>query len=119
MLFIEFFSWWYTRGYARLATTLQSSLRAIWYIFSIPILLKTLFAPWKRIQTEAGKGLQNIFRAMLDNIVSRAVGFTIRLFTIIAALICIIVMIVVGMIMLIVWPFLPFSIPVLIIMGLI
>ncbi len=118
MLLIEFFSWWYSAGYARLATTLQTRLRAIWNIFSIPILLRTLFAPWKKIETEAGKGIQNFFQAMVDNLVSRAVGFTIRLFTVIAGMVCLIIGLTVSVLVLIAWPFLPFSVPVLIVWGL-
>ncbi len=109
MLIIEFFSWWYTRGFARLASTLQARLKAIWYMFSIPILLKTLFAPWKRIQTDSGKGIQNFFRAIVDNLVSRFVGFTIRLFTIVAGLVSMVAMLVVSLVILIIWPFLPFG----------
>ncbi len=117
MLIIEFFSWWYTRGFARLASTLQVRLRAIWNIFSIPILLKTLFSPWKRIQTTPGKGLQSFFSALVDNTVSRMIGLVIRIFTIFTGLLAMALMLVVGLVLLIAWPFLPFSIPVLIIVG--
>jgi hypothetical protein len=107
MLLVEFFSWWYTRGFLELARKLGKTLRGIWQTFSVPLLLKTLFAPWKRITTEAGKSLQEHSRAWIDNAVSRLVGFTIRIFVIIAALASIVVVGLIGVCLIIAWPFVP------------
>lgn len=51
------------------------------YFFSISALLKTLFAPWKRIESEkkeAGFSLSDWYDRVSLNVVSRAVGFFIR-----------------------------------------
>ncbi len=51
------------------------------YFFSISSLIKTLFAPWKRIESEkkeAGFSLSDWYDRVSLNVVSRAVGFVIR-----------------------------------------
>ncbi len=107
MLFVEFFTWWYSRGLVEFAGKLGRLLRRIWQTFSVPLLLKTLFAPWKRITTESGKSLQEHTRAWGDNAISRLVGFTVRVFVIFAALVSLIVVSAVGLILLIAWPLVP------------
>lgn len=118
MLFMEFFSWWYTSGWGKFSKSTRNRIIEVWNIFSIPILLRTMFAPWKRIQTNPGKSLQSHMQALLDNIISRFVGFSIRILTIIAGLVCIFLMCIFYVAAVVAWPFLPVSIPFLVIWGL-
>lgn len=72
------------------------ALKALWHLwrnflwftihfFSIPLLLRSLFAPWKRMTEPAGKGWD--FEAIAGSIVigffSRLVGATLRLILIV------------------------------------
>lgn len=107
MLFVEFFAWWYSKGFVEITRRVGRVLSRIWGFFSIPMLLRTLFAPWKRITTEAGKSLQEHTRAWADNAISRLVGFTIRIFVIIAAFVSLTVVAVLGICFIIAWPFVP------------
>jgi hypothetical protein len=107
MLVVEFFTWWYGRGFIELFKRFGSLLSSVWQRFSVLILLKTLFAPWRRITTEGGRSIQERSRALVDNLVSRLVGFTIRFFVIIAALISELLLGVIGLVVLIVWPLAP------------
>lgn len=82
-------------------------MSSVWQRFSVSILLKTLFAPWRRITTEGGRSMQEQSRALLDNVISRLVGFTIRFFVIIAALVTMVVLVVFGAVFVIGWPLAP------------
>lgn len=107
MLIVEFFTWWYGRGFVELFKRFGGLMSSVWQRFSVAILLKTLFAPWRRITTEGGRSMQEQSRALVDNLVSRLVGFTIRFFVIIAALITMTLLIVVGVVFIIGWPLAP------------
>jgi len=87
--------------------------------FSVSQLLRTLFSPWRRIITPPGAGLSAKFRAWGDNIVSRAVGFVVRVLVLLAALVAVLFVGILTLGELIVWPFLPFAVPVLTVKGLI
>lgn len=83
-----------------------------WYEhFSIPILLKTLFSPWRQIvavQNPNG-GIQAIFGGAIDNVISRFVGFWVRISVMIAGLVVIIFVVLVNIVIFILWPLLPLA----------
>ncbi len=107
MLIVEFFTWWYGRGFVELFKRFGGLLSSVWQRFSVSILLKTLFAPWRRITTEGGRSMQEQSRALVDNLVSRLVGFTIRFFVIIAALVSMLLLVIIGLVIIIGWPLAP------------
>jgi hypothetical protein len=119
MLALSFFSWWYGRGWRQVATSFGSRIRGIADAFSVSQLSRTLFSPWRRIITPPGAGLSAKFKAWGDNIVSRAVGFVVRLLVLIAALIAVVLVGALTLGELIAWPFLPIAVPILIVKGLI
>jgi hypothetical protein len=86
--------------------------------FSLKILLRTLFAPWKRIITAPGAGLDAKLQAMGDNLVSRFVGFTVRFVVLLTAAIAFVAFCLVGLAELIVWPLVPLAGVALIVKGL-
>jgi hypothetical protein len=118
-MFIAFFSWWYGKGWQQVVSSFGSRIRSVVYLFSVTQLLKTLFAPWKRIMTRPGRSIEARLRAASDNIFSRAVGFVVRIFVLLAALLCIIAVTLFCVIEIIVWPLLPIAIPGFIIAGLV
>jgi hypothetical protein len=86
-------------------------------MFSVPILLRTLFSPWKRIITYPGSSIDAKIRAFGDNLVSRFVGFTVRLFVLFTAAIMLCVVSAVACIELVVWPLLPILVVVTLVKG--
>ena len=118
MLFAEFFTWWYSRGFIELFMRLRRSIVGIWSKLSVTILLKTLFEPWRRIVSESGGSIRDKSRALVDNAVSRMVGFVIRISVIIAALVVIILICLVGALLLVLWPAAPLLVPLTLILGL-
>ena len=86
--------------------------------FSISTLLRTLFAPWRRIVSYPGASLDDKLRAMLDNLVSRGVGFVVRLFVLLAVAVLAVVIIIVDVVQIVAWPLVPLLIIGGVVMGL-
>lgn len=107
MLALEFFTWWYGRGWSTLARNAQRRLVRTAHLFSLPILIRTLFAPWRRIMTFPGAGLDAHVRAATDNLVSRCIGFVVRICVLFSALIILIIVFIAALIQLLLWPLLP------------
>ena len=107
MLF-SFFVWWYGPGWVGAMQDVRRRTEGVSHSFSVAILLKTLFAPWRRITSTPGAGIDAKFRAMIDNLVSRAVGFFVRLIVLITALLLSGLTAVFFTLIMIVWPLLPF-----------
>lgn len=109
MLFIGFFKWWYGAGWLDAAGRLKDGLQRLYLTFSVPMLLKSLFKPWRQIiapkDPNAQIGLK--VRGAVDNLISRFIGFWVRLLTILTALGLSIVIASAGLVMLVVWPLLP------------
>lgn len=77
--------------------------------FSVGILLRTLFLPWRRIISYPGAGLDAKLRAILDNLISRCVGFVVRSFVLLAVAILAIFATAIGLIQIVVWPLIPLT----------
>jgi hypothetical protein len=110
MLFLEFFKWWYGVGWQKAIRGAFGLIKKVELSFSISVLLKTLFAPWKRIITPPGRALEDKLSAMLDNLVSRTVGFFVRIFSLITAVILMAAATIVGISIAVCWPLIPFLI---------
>lgn len=88
---------------------IRSSLVAIDDFFSIPILAKTLFAPFRQISVgEKGNDIGSKFRAWGDRTISRIIGAFVRFFMIILGLIVIIFVLIISSLKLALWPLVPF-----------
>lgn len=107
---MEFLVWHYGQG---LNQYLQRWLYAIaWIIhfFSLPILLKTLFSPWKRlIDTDDSPGLnfQKIFRQLSFNLVSRGIGAVVRLVLFLFGILLLLPATIIGLVGCICWIVIP------------
>jgi hypothetical protein len=106
-MFFEFFTWWYGRGWIGIWRYIWKSILSVEKQFSLFILLNTLFAPWKRIVSIPGRSIDERFKALIDNLFSRTIGFIVRLFTLVVAVILIIVVGMICLILAIAWPFVP------------
>ncbi|HEY1835686.1 MAG TPA: hypothetical protein VGG13_02595 [Candidatus Saccharimonadales bacterium] len=118
MLALEFFAWWYGQGWRGLAKNMRRRVHMTAQMFSAPILLKTLFAPWRRIVTTPGAGIDAKMRAIGDNMVSRAVGFTVRVLVLLSAGIMLLIVGIVAIVELVAWPLLPAIAVLLLVKGL-
>jgi hypothetical protein len=111
MLAVSFFTWWYGLGWSQIIKSFDKQVRGVLELYSVGQLLRTLFSPWRRIISYPGASLADKWRAYLDNLFSRVIGFIVRLFVLLAAFISIIVVIIIYVIEVIAWPLLPLAIP--------
>ena len=100
-------TWWYGAGWLKTIADLRRRLNKTVQLFSVAVILRTLFAPWRRIITPPGQSLDTRFRSFIDNTVSRFVGLTVRLITLIVTLILLTAIAITGLLEIIVWPLLP------------
>jgi hypothetical protein len=117
MLAFEFFRWWYGQGWQLQLRNMERRLTRTSHLFSVPSLLRTLFAPWRRIVTYPGAGLEAHMRAATDNFVSRMVGFVVRLMVLFAAGVILTLLLIVSLVEVGAWPFLPLLVPAVLIKG--
>jgi len=118
MFMFGIFTWWYGAGWIGTMRSARRRMSDLAATFSLGILLRTLFAPWRRVVTYPGAGLDARFRAMGDNLISRCVGFTVRFFVLLAAGVAFVVLATASMLEFVVWPLIPIAAIVLIIKGL-
>ena len=107
MLF-EFFAWWYGPGWVRAWRDSLIWTKKVQRTFSVDVLLKTLFSPWKRIVSLPGRSLDEKFRAAIDNLVSRVIGFFVRIIILFAASVMIFGTLLAGITLAALWPLIPF-----------
>jgi hypothetical protein len=106
-MIFEMLRWWYVTGWLQAAHRIGSWTVSVEHMFSLSLLLRTLFAPWRRIMTPKGRGLDAHLHAAVDNLVSRCVGFVIRLGVLLAAAVAMLIAVVMSVVMVVVWPVLP------------
>jgi hypothetical protein len=106
-MIFELFQWWYGAGLKKTAKNTAELTIRISRTFSVPILLRTLFSPWRKISSLGAKTLEDKVRASVDNLVSRFVGFTTRFLVLIAATLMMGLVAVSGILLTIIWPFTP------------
>lgn len=117
MLALELFTWWYGQGWIHLAKNARKRIIGTSNMFSVPILIRTLFAPWKRIITYPGASIDAKIRAFGDNMVSRAVGFTVRLLVLFTAAIMLIFVSIAAVAEISTWPLVPIAALIMLVKG--
>ena len=117
-LLILYFSWWYGYLPRRLFLALKASVLTLLDIFSVRVLFKTLFAPWKRdsISTD-GLSLQQKFQVWVLNMTSRFVGFMVKTFVLITFIIVFLATVIIFASLFCLWIAFPLAIIALIIIG--
>jgi hypothetical protein len=101
-------SWWYGPGWRERVTAMRENLASTMDYFSIGLLLKTLFSPFRQISAGQVRGpLAVQMRAFFDRLISRCIGAMIRITIMIVGLVAILFSAVVGVIGLVLWAFIP------------
>ncbi len=107
MFIAAFFSWWYGKGWEQVALSFGRRTKSVANAFSINQLVRTLFAPWRRIISYPGASLGDKMRAWADNLFSRTIGLIVRLIVIFFASLIIVFVGLLTIIEMAIWPLLP------------
>ncbi len=99
--------WHYTTAWADLARLYSNFAWFLFHFFSIPILLRTLLSPWKRLHESRKGGEGGALGAFLLNSITRIVGAVIRLITIAAGVFSLALLTVFFVAFLFAWLFMP------------
>lgn len=108
---MDFLAWHYTQGVEYYIKSVEATVKWFLHYFSIPLLLKTLFSPWKRMVTvdkSPGFNLQKRLEAFSFNMVSIVIGFIARLVLIISGIVFIFVAVMGGVVGFVFWLLIPF-----------
>jgi hypothetical protein len=107
IMFLELVAWWYVQGWLEAWRTARHWIANVQRAFSTAVLLRSLFSPWKQIVTFADNSINQKLQALIDNLLSRAVGFTVRLSALLAAAVLTVLAALAGLLLIIAWPLLP------------
>ena len=108
MVIFSLFSWWYTTGWLTLVRKSGVRIKALLKFFSVPMLLGSLFAPFRQISAGRVEGPLSVqLSAFGDRLFSRFIGAIVRSFLILAGLVSVVVLGVCCVVAVLVWPLLP------------
>jgi hypothetical protein len=106
---VSYFTWHYGRAFAEIWNTCTNYIWAVWHFFSVPLLFKTFFSPWRKLDVGYGRGLdiENFIGPFIVNSLMRLVGMILRAVIICIGLLGIVVVFLFGIAVTVVWIFLP------------
>jgi hypothetical protein len=108
MFIVGILSWWYGPGWRERVLIMRENVDSTMDYFSIGLLLKTLFSPFRQISAGKVSGpLAVQMRAFFDRLISRVIGGMIRSVMVVVGIVAIIVTGLIGCIGLIAWAFVP------------
>ena len=109
MLVADFLLWWYTRGWHLFTRALFEKLRSMADFFSMSLLLRTLFAPFKQISTaDVTRGGPAAYLAnFFDKLLSRVIGMFVRLFILMFGSIVLTLETIFSVLFIAIWPVVP------------
>jgi hypothetical protein len=99
--------WWYSGGLIRLVRWISALFGWTSNYFSVGRVFKTFFSPWKRLVETRQPGIDGLKDWFLDNLISRLVGFFMRLTIIIVYLLTMVSLAVFAVLALGLWVGLP------------
>ena len=104
-LIISYFIWHYSLALVGLFSLSRRLFLFVVDFFSVPILISSLFSPWRRMseKRKSGFNLGNIFSVLVVNTLMRLVGFVLRGIVLIFGVIVIIVSIIMSITAFVVW----------------
>jgi len=118
MLPIALFSWWYTTAWKDIAHSIDTRFRGALNFFSVGLLARTLFDPYRQIAAVKGRGMSvdALFHAWIDRSFSRMVGAVLRSIFIFTGLLSAFFIVVLGILQMIIWPLIP-ALPLVALLG--
>jgi len=106
-MIFELLSWWYGPGWVQAIKRIYKWAHDISLALSAGQLIRSLFEPWRRIVSTGGRSLDVKIKNFLDNLVSRAVGASVRILVLITAGAAMVAAVIFGLFVAVVWPLTP------------
>jgi len=115
----EYFAWHYSEALLDVVRIWKNILRFLYEFFSISLLLRTLFTPWKRLGEERRKKFDfgDMLGVFIVNTIMRIIGTAMRAVLIIFGIIAIALCLIAGVLVLFLWIFAPLIIVILLAVG--
>lgn len=108
MLIVGLLSWWYGAGWWQRIVAVKERIAGLYDYFSIDLLLKTLFAPFRQISAGGVRGPLSVqLQAWFDRLISRIIGAVVRIGVIVIGSLALLLGAFVGLMMIIIWPLIP------------
>jgi len=109
-IIFSWFSWYFYDTLKFILKVWKNYLTFNLNYFSVPLLLKTLFSPWRQYKWSYGRGfdIQRYLEAFFSNLISRFLGAFVRIIFILIGLTIEIFIIFIGIIVFLGWLVLPF-----------
>lgn len=117
----DYLRWHYTLAWRDLILISRNFLWFSYHFFSLPVLVRTLFAPWRRLNEAypVGFDLGGFLSALFINMLMRLIGFWLRTIMIIVGLAVCLLLFLFSLAVFIVWLFLPFLLLTAMLLGLV
>lgn len=108
-LILSYFIWHYSQAFRDIYYLYKNFIWFIYHFFSIKVLTKTLFSPWRKLNEayRGGWSLNAFFETFAVNIIMRIVGFFVRLSIIVIGVMCLAVTFISEIVTFFLWLFLP------------
>ena len=107
-MIVDYISWWYTRGLARLLKYLKAYIIILADSLSLRVVITTFFKPWKRDARPTSKmSLDQRFRIWGFNLIARGFGMVIKFFTLVIFLILFLALVILEILAFIIWLLMP------------
>ena len=113
MAIVGIFWWWYGAGWLAATRRATERLTGLYDYFSIDLLIRTMFSPFRQISAGQVDGPINIMiRAFFDRLLSRIIGAIVRTIVMLIGLVSLALAVVLGAVYVVGWaliPLLPFA----------
>ena len=108
MIVTDLLSWWYGAAWANVWQSVFSSARGVLDAFSVGLLARTLFAPFRQIDAGSARGSLSVqWRAWFDRTFSRFIGFGVRTVMIVSGCVSALFVVCFGLLWAVFWFFIP------------
>ena len=108
MVIVGILTWWYSAGFVQALHAVGGRLAGWFDFFSIDLLIKTLFSPFRQISAGRVDGpLVEQLKAFGDKLLSRVIGAVVRTIVMIIGICMLAVISILGLLYLLLWLVMP------------
>lgn len=110
MFIVGLFTWWYGIGWKQRLLEAREHLASTYDYFSIDLLARTLFSPYRQISAGKVRGPIGVqMRAWFDRLISRTIGAIVRSLMIVMGVVTLVVTVIVNAVVIVAWGLVPLA----------